>query len=297
MEVYADVLVFLNVFVNYFLLLAVKKILKCEIKRKRIFLGAFLGGLYSLSIFFQDIPNFLRVILNISVLSLLVLVSFNTKSFKMFVKQFLCFLLANFIFAGIMLAVWLFFRPSGMIYNNNIIYFNIDLKLLVISTVVCYFVLSVIFRFAKRAAPKDRIIQVTLCDGENTIAVNALVDTGNTLTDSFSGKPVAIADVSVFKKLLGDSLDTYFDFEITDRALRIIPVNTVHSSGTLRATVIDSMTVDSQKLTVNKIILAQSKTKFSSGEYSLILNEEIFREYEGNKENDKTKNKMLIFKN
>ena len=48
--IYIDILVCLNVIVNYFLLLASGKFLSRPYKRWRILLGAFLGGLYSLYI-------------------------------------------------------------------------------------------------------------------------------------------------------------------------------------------------------------------------------------------------------
>ena len=55
----------------------------------------------------------------------------------------------NFIFAGLMLAVWLVFKPSGMVYNNAAVYFDIDVKLLVLSTVVCYVVLTLFSKLFK----------------------------------------------------------------------------------------------------------------------------------------------------
>lgn len=78
---------------------------------------------------------------------LLVLIAFAPKKITVFIKEFAAFFAVNFIFAGLMLAVWLVFKPSGMVYNNAAVYFDIDVKLLVLSTVVCYAVLTLFQSF------------------------------------------------------------------------------------------------------------------------------------------------------
>ena len=141
-KIYVDVLVVINIFINYFLLSAASLIVRLKPKRIRLAAGAFAGGAYSLVIFLPNIPNILSVFMNFCMSVLLVLIAFAPKKITVFIKEFAAFFAVNFIFAGLMLAVWLVFKPSGMVYNNAAVYFDIDVKLLVLSTVVCYAVLT-----------------------------------------------------------------------------------------------------------------------------------------------------------
>ncbi len=283
LTVYVDVLIAINIFVNYFLLLSVRGILKLNVKRYRIFLGALTGGIYSLVIFLPQIPKILTLLMNLTASLAIVLISFGQKRPKPLLKTFLVFFSVNFAFAGLMLAVWLLLKPDGMIYNNSIVYFNIDIKALIILTVVCYFVLTLIFRLSKRSAPDNKIYSVTLVNGGKSVTVNALLDTGNTLRDCFTGKPVIIAESGVISKLFDSQILDFFqsgtvpDGEGKNR-IRLIPVNTVSEKGALRASVIDSLTVNDINISVKNVLLSQSKTDFSSGEYSVLLNNEIINE-------------------
>lgn len=277
MVVYADVLIALNIFVNYFLLLSVKKLMKINVKTLNIAIGALLGGIYALSIFLENVPKPLQLLMNICALSVMTLVSFRPISLKAFLKYILCLFGVNTAFAGIMLAVWLFFSPKGMLYNNSIVYFNIDIKLLAVSTLICYAVLRAVGLFVKRASPADKTVSVSLVNSGKSITVNALIDTGNTLKDAFTGESVVIADEAVIKSLFGCSLTAYIEKEKSENKLniRLIPVNTVSGETVLPAVKTEQMIINKTGKTKQGVLLAQSKTKISNGEYQLILNWEI----------------------
>ena len=61
--IYIDVLISINLFINYFLLLSVAKILTLKPERKRIILSSFIGSLYSLVILLPSI-NIVLSLLN-----------------------------------------------------------------------------------------------------------------------------------------------------------------------------------------------------------------------------------------
>ena len=140
--VYADVLMVTNLFINYFLLSAVKLLLRVSVPRKRILFGALIGSVYALTIFLPKLPTAVSALMNLSASALMVFAAFPIHSRKKFLKAFLAFFVINFAFAGTMLALWLFFRPNGMIYQNGTVYFDIDIKILIGTTVLCYILLT-----------------------------------------------------------------------------------------------------------------------------------------------------------
>ena len=296
-KIYVDVLVVINIFINYFLLSAASLIVRLKPKRIRLAAGAFTGGAYSLVIFLPNIPNVLSVFMNFCMSVLLVLIAFAPKKITVFIKEFAAFFAVNFIFAGLMLAVWLVFKPSGMVYNNAAVYFDIDVKLLVLSTVVCYAVLTLFSKLLKRNSPDDKLFDVKLCNKGAAVFTKALFDTGNLLSDGFSDTPVIIAERSVVKKLVPEGIFSFIDGEAAlpinadDGSIRLIPAGTVGGESILRAVLIDSVTVIGKKEAreVKNVILAESKTPFSSGDYSVLLGPKIFEIREGNQKNERAK--------
>ncbi len=290
MTVYVDVLVTLNIFVNYFLLLCVKGIMKADTKRLRLFSGAFLGGLYSLTIFVDGLPDYIILLMNLSASAVIVLAAFGAKSLKGFLKLFAAFFGVNFAFAGLMLAVWFAFSPSGMVYNNSVVYFDIDVKTLVISTVICYLIFTGISSLLKRRAPDNRIFDITLYNKGRTVMTKALLDTGNSLKDGFTGKPVIIADKSVVRKLADFSLYDYLDgnnasdFNFTEENIRLIPYSGIGKSGMLRAVKIDgvSVKVGRNSVGVKNVLLAESENPLGNGAYRVLLNNDILNGRENN---------------
>ena len=61
MTVYADVLIVVNLFVNYALLLCSSMIVKNRISNLRLLLGALIGSLYGLVIFLPEIPRYFEL--------------------------------------------------------------------------------------------------------------------------------------------------------------------------------------------------------------------------------------------
>lgn len=77
--IYIDILVCLNVIVNYFLLLASGKFLSRPYKRWRILLGAFLGGLYSLYILLPQLAQWFTILVELAMAATITLTAFWPK--------------------------------------------------------------------------------------------------------------------------------------------------------------------------------------------------------------------------
>lgn len=282
LTVYVDVLVVLNIFVNYFLLSGASLILRKRPKRTFLVLGAFFGGIYSLVIFLPDIPDFISVIMNMGASSLIVLITFLPRRIKEFFKEFAAFFAVNFLFAGLMLAVWILFKPKGMVYNNSAVYFDIDIKVLVFSTIGCYIVLTIFSKILKRNAPSDKLYDIEITHKGRMVMTKALFDTGNTLSDGFSNTPVIVAQKNIVKKLVSPSMYKFFDgntampLNADDEKIRLVPFGSVGGSGTLKAVLIDKVKIPKENITAEKVILAQSNNDFNSTEYSVLLGPEIF---------------------
>ncbi len=289
--VYADELVFINLIVNYFLILASALLSGTDFRRRRVLLGAVVGGLSSLIIFIPSAHIALSVLVKLLLSALIVMCAFENKSLKQFLKRYMTFFLVNFIFAGIMMAVWLSFKPEGMVYNNGVLYFNINAALLVMMTVVCYVVVTAASRLLRKRAPESHCGRAEITVGSGTVRADALLDTGSGLTDAFTGKPVVVAHRDAVKTLLPPELGDFFGggslsaCEVPDGwsgRLRLIPFNTVGCKGLLPSFKCDVITAVCGKKTAlgRDVFIGVTKQKIFNGEYGVILNGNFFTFFE-----------------
>ena len=171
---------------------------------------------------------------------------FGFKNIKFFLKTSLCFFFVNFVFSGLMLALWFTFKPPGMEISNGIVYFNISPIVLVFSTLVSYFIIEIINRILGTKSTQNTFCTIKIDFGNKTEKIKAKIDTGNLLKEPFSNLPVIIIRKSMASKIVPksilDSLDTYSDLTNNSYTLsapfysiRMIPFGTVLGEGILPA--------------------------------------------------------------
>lgn len=246
--IYVDVLLAVNLFINYFILLATEKFLKLPFRKRKIFLGAFLGAAFSLYIFVPVKSAALSVIIKLLMASALVLFTFFPNSFRLFLKELACFFSINFAFAGLMFALWYFAAPPGLTVNNGVVYFNISPMLLIGMTLFCYLVIRLISRLTGREVYKGESCVVTVILGGKKTEILTKVDTGNELKEPFSGLPVVVTSYEKIEKLIPEQLRPFFRGEpgdlkqefpqstvLSGLSCRMIPCHTVSGEGILPA--------------------------------------------------------------
>ena len=127
MVIYLDVLIALNIFINYLILLCASKLSGVKTGRIRLVFSALLGGVGSLVILLPEMNAVFSFLLKASVTVLLTLTAFSFNSFKTFLKALLSFSAVNIAFAGVSLALYFLFPPKNMLYSNGVVYFDIDI--------------------------------------------------------------------------------------------------------------------------------------------------------------------------
>ncbi|CZT56941.1 Sporulation factor SpoIIGA [Eubacteriaceae bacterium CHKCI005] len=286
--VYVDILFAVNLFINYFLLCLTAKVTRIHTKRWRMLAGSALGAVYSLFIFFPEIPSLLSAAAKLIFSITILLAALPIHSIKVFLKTLACFFGANFLFAGLMMALWLFVSPNNLMINNGIVYFNISPLILIGGAAVSYLILSMIHRFTLRKAPDNKIYTVTIEVDGQTATMDALLDTGHSLTESISDLPVLLAEYKSVEKLIPSQVRPVFEpsqrvFPVPPedsswrRRFRVVPFHSVGGGGVLPAFRPDSITVtDGQHpVRVPKSFVAVSGTHLSDGEYEALMNPDM----------------------
>lgn len=278
--VYLDVLFLLNLFVSYLLLKATARMINIHTSKGRMIAGSLLGGLYSLIILFE-IDAWLLVILKVVMgASLVVTVFFRRGEWRRFLKISLCFFLANFLFAGFMLALWLFAPMEGMQFKNGVAYFDISAMTLAFSTTVAYLIITLFSRLWNKRTGANELSELRISLFGREVTMTAFADSGNKLSDIFSGLPVIVCEYDAVAGLFPEKLKGFFesptDFSfdgLESSSLRIrlkmIPIQMAAGEGTLPAVKPDSIAVNGSPRTA---VIAVTREQLSDGGFQAILN-------------------------
>lgn len=273
--IYADVLVIVNVYINFILLRLTGTAARREAKSSRVFLASLLGGFYSLIILSDAVPEWVITATKLAVGLIMLLVAFGFHNRRAFLRLIGAFLLTDVGFAGLMLALWLVFTPESMMYCCGIVYFNIDTLTLLVLTVICYAVTTVVAKLIAFRTPKNSLYELKVYFDSNEFVFNAFLDTGNTLSEPFSGYPVIIADPTV-KNSQGKTLEEFLSE--SERLARIVPCTALGKSTALMAYRPEKVKISGVEadFETGSVYVALSRGKLLNGEYTALLAEKIF---------------------
>lgn len=240
MIVYVDVLIVLNLFVNFFILKLTCRLCKENCRFLRIISAAFVGAIFSLYIFLPPTGVVTETAFRIVISSLIVLLAFGFDSIKSMLRRIAVFFGASFLYAGVMMGIWAIFKPNNLAINNGVVYLDISPPVLIIATLVSYVILSLIRFFSQKQAYSGKRCKLKITCKEKSIIFTALVDTGHSLTDLLTNRDVIIIEQKLALKLV-DFLPTIDELATADlpHGFRLIPYSVVGGHGLLTAFIPD----------------------------------------------------------
>ncbi len=244
--IYIDVLMALNLFIDFLLLTVTARLLRRPRKRWRLVLGALLGAACACLIFLPAMPALLSMLVKLAAAALIVKVSFAWAGPLGYLKELVTFFVAGTLFAGMAYAFWFFAAPEGFYVVNGVVYYDVSPLMLVALTVLSYGVLWLYDRLTRQKAPEGCDYRLLVDFGEGEASLKTLYDTGNHLTEAFSGSPVAVVCTEAVKAVLPAALaaqaaglsDAAASGEALSAApggLRLIPYRSVGGNGLLPA--------------------------------------------------------------
>lgn len=207
--VYLDILFLLNMAANYLLLLGAGRMAGVVLHRWKIAAGAGIGALYAVIVFLpgQEWLGLwpVRVIIGI----VLPLVAYGKE--RRLLKIIVLFFGGSAGLAGLIVAFEQFGK-TGLTIGNKVLYSNLNLRLLILIFVICYCLMSLFFRRIGRHSAKE-LIKLNVILEEETIELTALLDSGHTLTDPLTNRPVVIADAALFAHIIPSDVDLHHPTE------------------------------------------------------------------------------------
>ena len=137
-KVYLDLVIFLNIFLDFILLVSLSIVLKRRTSFKRIVLGSLVGGL-SIFLLFVSFTSFQLFIIKLIISILMVLVTFGYKDIKYVINNVVYLYLLSIILGGFLylLKVEFSYSNSGSVFFKNEFSINF-VVLIIISPIILY---------------------------------------------------------------------------------------------------------------------------------------------------------------
>ena len=273
--IYLDTLFLLNAVMDYLLLLCSARLAGEELHRLRMAAGGVLGGVYAAAAVLPHMEFLLHPLCKLASAVLMVVVGLG-KSRRLLRQSVIFFALAC-AFGGGVLAVALL-GGTGLSLGGGLIYSGMDVKTVLLSAAGCYVLISLsVSRLGRHTAAEGELVDVRLRLYDREVSFTALVDTGNTLTDPLSGRPVVVAEGERLMGLLPKDIRlTEEELAAPDGVLerlnqgrwrgrfRLLPYRTVGvSCGLLLAVRADSLFVNGEDR--GNVLVALSPTPVSDG--------------------------------
>lgn len=276
--VYIDSLFFLNLAIDYLLLLATGKICALPLRRWRMALGALWGAAYAVLAVLRP-GLFALAVVKLLAGAALPLIAFGAGGKKRAPRAVLVFFAVSAAFGG---AVYAACSLAGVSLTRGV-YIPVSLKVLVLSFALCYAAFSLVFRRAGRRGERTtHEVSVTLAG--RTAAFTALLDTGNELTDPVTGEGVLVAEAEAISALLdaesaallrAEALESFT--ALAERPplrgrLRLLPcTGAVGGSGLLLCFRPDEVRVDGRRARLS--VAVARGTLSVDGEYQALISE------------------------
>lgn len=270
-EVYLDSYFWLNFALNCFILYLTGRLLGFRIIYKRLLAGALTAAVLSCIGIFLPLPGSLKLSLwQICCSALAIQAAFGLKQKKIFCYALLLQFGAGSMVSG--MVIWAS-RMSGYISRMRIS----PLLLLLVAGGTSVLAGGIIRTVHSRK--RQKLFAVILRENEQEIQVKALLDSGNSLKEPFSGKPVCILEQNMLEQLA----DTQYRRENPQKN-RIIPYHSIGKPhGLMKGFCISKMWIDTgeRRIGLKDVIIAASENEITgNGQYQMILHPSMIGEEE-----------------
>ena len=184
MIVYLDAVFFFNCLADAAALYITARLSGLPLQRRRLLLAAALGGLYGAACALPVLGSAAAFLPQMAIAAALVRLAFGRQ--RMFLRCFLLFFMLSCTMGGAVLAFGRLVQSSDGLELLK----SLDWRIFFLAGGTCFLLLSVVFRGGARHAVAGQLCRGTVELGLRQAEVTVLLDTGHTLTDTATGRPV-----------------------------------------------------------------------------------------------------------
>ena len=251
--IYVDILICINLIINYYILSFSFKYVKCKASNLVLLRGAVAGALLSLVILLPPMPVAVDLLLKLITSAVTVFASSFKKPLKIFLRLWAVFLGISFAICGFTYFLCSTFLSNYLLIQNGVIYAEISPWLLILFTSAAYLTLTVLQRISPKSLPQNYYCNVEITIDGITQSFFGKLDSGNTLKEPFSQSPVIIVNSPDILK------------SVPRERVRQIPYEVIGGRGLLEGAKADCVKLDGNTVPTEIYICANKDTLCNCG--------------------------------
>lgn len=242
MKIYIDVLVITNFVITLIYIRCIETLCRERIRLRRETAGAAIGGLGSLLAIPQSSGFEGALALTLAkagVIAAITVAAFGRRELSSLLRRAALYLLCEVVMGGVCFALITVTRRQILMVRNYVVYFDVSLWQLGISCAAMYMIFTVAGAVKIKYGAAAVGCRVGYSLGGYSRDFPAVADTGNRLTDSFTGEPVVI--------FRSDELYRRYSLDrpelMSDYGFRLLPYETIGGEGVIFVTSRGDVTV------------------------------------------------------
>ena len=201
MVIYIEQVLIDNFIINLFIIFSLRAILRAKFKKINIVLASLLGSVVALILplfrFNLIINSLIKILLSL----VMVIILKRFTKLKEYLLYYLTFLLLTFVFGGACLFILMSFDKSFKI--NNYSTYSLPLGVIVVIIFFIFIIIKNIFKnFYSRKKINNFVYKVVVENNDEKDEILGFLDSGNTLVDKLTGKPITIVNFYSLKNVL-----------------------------------------------------------------------------------------------
>ncbi len=211
LEVYPDIIFFLNFFVDFILLFLLKKVNRKSSKNRRLIGAAATGALFAVFVSIYPWINVLLrfVLMNIIASIVMLLIAFGRMKKRELIKQMVALYLITYFAGGLLNSIYYHTNLRNHLINfgNALIFSDISwLFVIIMMLLLIPITISILWLYRWYKSTEREIYEVELFFNHQIVQTKGFMDTGNCLYDPIFKKPVMIIENSILERLVTSEL-------------------------------------------------------------------------------------------
>ena len=203
MNIYLDIVFLENTLMNYIILYATGFIQKKKMKNMRLIISSVLGALYAILSYLDIVPIYSALFMKILLSTIMIYIAFENETIKQMVKNLLLFYLVSFVIGGCALALLYMISPKNVSFKNGVLVGTYPMKVTLLAGIIGFLIIQYSFSVNKRQMKlKDLLCDLEIFINNQNIKMKGYIDSGNTLKDPLSKKPVIIVEKNMMSNVI-----------------------------------------------------------------------------------------------
>lgn len=261
MTIYLDLIFFLNLFLDFLLLLTVSILLKRNARLIRVFIGSFIGAL-SIFTLFININSLELFLIKFFISILMILISFGYKNIKYTFDNIVYLYLVSIILGGVLYMIndSVAYKNIGLVFFHNGFSINI-LIIIILSPIILFLYLKQSAKLKEKYSKRYEV-NITFLN-KKKLNLTGFLDTGNNLYDPYKKRPIVLIN----KELLNGY----------NPKCVLVPIMTVKDNSLLKCFKIKEIVINGRKIE-DEVLIGISDNNFKIEGVDLLLHKQIVKE-------------------